>query len=106
LSGGVYTSIDVPGADLTVAFGINDAGQIVGFYGGSTGNHGFLLSGGVYTSIDVPGAVETYAAGINDAGQVVGRYFEGGGSVPLPPTVLLLGSGLLGLVGWRRFRKG
>lgn len=25
--------------------------------------------------------------------------------VPVPPTVLLLGSGLLGLVGWRRFRK-
>jgi hypothetical protein len=26
--------------------------------------------------------------------------------VPLPPTVLLFGSGLLGLVGWRRFRRG
>jgi hypothetical protein len=26
--------------------------------------------------------------------------------VPLPPTVLLLGSGLLGLVGWRRLKKG
>jgi hypothetical protein len=26
--------------------------------------------------------------------------------VPLPPSVLLLGSGLLGLAGWRRFRKG
>lgn len=25
--------------------------------------------------------------------------------VPLPPTVWLLGSGLLGLVGWRRFKK-
>ena len=25
--------------------------------------------------------------------------------VPLPPTALLLGSGLLGLAGWRRFRK-
>ena len=25
--------------------------------------------------------------------------------VPLPPTVWLFGSGLLGLVGWRRFRK-
>jgi len=26
-------------------------------------------------------------------------------AVPLPPTVLLLGSGLLGLAGWRRFKK-
>jgi hypothetical protein len=26
--------------------------------------------------------------------------------VPLPPTILLLGSGLLGLAGWRRLRKG
>jgi hypothetical protein len=26
--------------------------------------------------------------------------------VPIPPTALLLGSRLLGLVGWRRFRKG
>jgi hypothetical protein len=25
--------------------------------------------------------------------------------VPLPPSVFLLGSGLLGLLGWRRFRK-
>jgi hypothetical protein len=27
-------------------------------------------------------------------------------AVPLSPTVLLLGSGLLGLAGWRRLRKG
>jgi hypothetical protein len=26
-------------------------------------------------------------------------------TIPVPPTLLLLGSGLLGLVGWRRFRK-
>jgi hypothetical protein len=26
--------------------------------------------------------------------------------VPLPPSVLLMGSGLLGLAGWRRFRRG
>jgi hypothetical protein len=34
--------------------------------------------------------------------------FEGSASpssVPLPPTVFLLGSGLLGLAGWRRFGK-
>jgi hypothetical protein len=29
----------------------------------------------------------------------------GGSPVPLPSTVLLLGPGLLGLAGWRRFRK-
>jgi hypothetical protein len=27
-------------------------------------------------------------------------------AVPLPPTALLLGTGILGLVGWRRIRKG
>jgi hypothetical protein len=26
--------------------------------------------------------------------------------VPVPPSLLLLGSGLLGLAGWRRFKKG
>jgi hypothetical protein len=29
-----------------------------------------------------------------------------GSPVPMPPSALLLGSGLLGLVGWRRFKKG
>jgi hypothetical protein len=28
-----------------------------------------------------------------------------GAPVPVPPTILLFGSGLVGLVGWRRFRK-
>ena len=35
----------------------------------------------------------------------VDNFYVGLAAVPVPPTVLLLGSGLLGLVGWRRFRK-
>lgn len=35
----------------------------------------------------------------------VSEFQAYGSPVPVPPTVLLLGSGLLGLVGWRRIRK-
>ncbi len=70
-----YTTIDVPGAVLTEAFGINNGGQIVGaFYGHDFVTHGFLLSDGVFTQIDFPAATATYATGINDSGQIVGFY--------------------------------
>src|SRR4051812_25651077 len=78
-----FTQIDVPGAFLgtTVASGINDAGQIVGSFIDSTGQHGFLRDpDGNLTQIDVPSAVGpfgTQAFGINDAGQIVG-IFNGG----------------------------
>jgi hypothetical protein len=36
--------LDVPGAIGTVAFGINASGDIVGLFGDSTGNHGFLAT--------------------------------------------------------------
>jgi probable HAF family extracellular repeat protein len=38
-----YTTLDVPGSALTQANGINDAGQIVGYYEDASGReHGFL----------------------------------------------------------------
>ena len=43
-TGGSFTQIDVPGTSETFAFGINDAGQIVGFFDDSTGRHGFLAT--------------------------------------------------------------
>ncbi len=71
--------LDVPGAVVTVAHGINAAGQVVGTYSDSAyGAHGFLWGGagaGAVTRLDAPGAVgATVARGITDAGQVVGFY--------------------------------
>jgi uncharacterized membrane protein len=65
----------------TVAFGINDPGQVVGDYVDTkTVRHGFLLSQGVYTTLDFPGASLTVAEGINNAGVIVGVYLDAVGN--------------------------
>ncbi|HLJ92101.1 MAG TPA: hypothetical protein VKU02_02805, partial [Gemmataceae bacterium] len=80
----IFTTIDVPGSVQTVASGINDAGQVVGYYneagGGRGSQHGFLLSNGLYTTLDVPGAVVTQAMGLNNVGQIVGSYGDAAGT--------------------------
>jgi hypothetical protein len=65
-----------------------------------------------FTVLDVPGDTKTIAYGINDADVIVGAFLDNSEghaflatdppAVPLPSTLLLLGSGLLGLAGWRR----
>jgi probable HAF family extracellular repeat protein len=79
----INTMINVPGDDAvlgTVAFGINDLGQIVGDYVDGTPphkRHGFLLSQGTYTTLDPPGSSLTVAEGTNNGGVIVGVYFDG-----------------------------
>ena len=100
-SGGSYTRISVPGRlTITDAQGINNAGQIVGYYGDDSGLHGFLLSGGSYTRIDVPGSFRTFAYGINNAGQIVGTYQVGGDTGP--ELGFLLSGGAFSTIGFRR----
>lgn len=70
----VYQPVDVPGATLTNAQGINPRGDIVGFYVASGVTHGFLLRDGVVTTIDYPGAAYSDARGINASGDIVGTY--------------------------------
>lgn len=72
-----YRSVDFPKVPLQAAFGVNDAGQIVGEYFDSSGiTHGWELSGGKFSTIDVPfaGATATGANGINDSGEIAGGW--------------------------------
>jgi probable HAF family extracellular repeat protein len=75
--GGNFTPLNINGAPQ----GINDSGNIVGFYGDSSGRHGFLYNGGNLTTIDAPGSSWpvyggnfTEAYGINNSGQIVGMF--------------------------------
>jgi hypothetical protein len=71
-----YSTIDYPSATtaLTIAWGINAGGDVVGEYFDAGGRHGFLLRNGAFTPIDFPGALGTSARGINSAGNIVGVY--------------------------------
>lgn len=71
-----FTTIDFPGATGTLAYDINNRGEIVGRYISADGiQHGYLRSPkGSFTSIDVPGADLTAALGINSHGDIVGPY--------------------------------
>ena len=70
------TLIDVPGANITNANGINAQGEIVGTH--SLVHSFFRDTRGRFTSIDVPGATFTNANGINARGEIVGGYGANG----------------------------
>jgi|SRR5579871_3178252 len=74
--------IKLPGITTTAVAGrgMNDAGDIVGWYEDSAGvQHGFLLSGGVATTIDDPGGT-TNLEGINNNGEISGLYTDSSGN--------------------------
>jgi hypothetical protein len=82
---GRYVQIDYPGALGTGCNGINDEGQIVGWYlDADLNTNGFLLDmAGAqlletfddhFHTLNVPGALSTVALGLNNEGQIVGHY--------------------------------
>ena len=71
----VFSTLDVPGATLTNAQGINHQGDVVGTFNDAAGQqHGFLRSGAQYRLVDAPDARATFPRGLNDAGDIVGTY--------------------------------
>jgi len=75
LSKGQFTTFLVPSGIGTMASGINDRGDIVGFFN----IDGFLRSDGIFTTIRVPGSTSSRANGINDKGQIVGEFGDADG---------------------------
>jgi probable HAF family extracellular repeat protein len=77
-TGGVFTTIDVPGANsgTTEVLDINDSGEFVGGYEDSGNvNRGFSTTDGIsFVTLSYPGATSTLAAGVNGAGTIVGQW--------------------------------
>jgi uncharacterized membrane protein len=78
-----FNTFLVPGSSSTRAFGVNNAGKIVGSYFTVLSNvwHGFVTVRGKPITIDYPGAVQTFPSGINNRDQIVGSYVPQSGSV-------------------------
>jgi len=76
---GVYTQIDMSDPDdpwpWSAAYGINDHGDIVGWYGDgdSFQFHGYLLRNGEVTTFDLPGYSNVSASKINNRDEVIVR---------------------------------
>jgi uncharacterized membrane protein len=85
---GRFTSLDVPGAQITLAYDLNDHTQVVGQYVDADADpdpqgrvpagtvHGFMWHRGEFTTVDVPGAAITQPLGVNTNGDIVGAYIE------------------------------
>src|SRR5437016_2600722 len=81
-----FAPINVPGATSTEARGINNNGEIVGFYTiaacteqynlqvPTCPTHGFKLVNGAYIQLMVPPSFRTAIMGVNDYGDLVGFY--------------------------------
>ena len=69
-----FGMVDFPGQMETIAYGVNDKGEIVGAYGPELAGGGFLLKGTKFTEVNYPGSTYTEPNGMNDSGVIVGQY--------------------------------
>jgi hypothetical protein len=80
-------NFDMPGSNMTNAWDMNNAGDVVGVWG-KPGDHNPIVIDGIpfhgflrdrqgnFISIDYPGSIDTHAFGINERGDIVGSYVD------------------------------
>jgi hypothetical protein len=77
-----YTNVVLPSSDnatSVTATGINNAGEVIGFFLSGSVTEGFLDNGGTFTNFEAAGSTNTMFLGINNEGQIVGVYQDGNG---------------------------
>ncbi len=86
-------TLDTFGGDFSLAYDLNDSGQVVGVAFTSDGTAKAFISasnGGALTAIDPPGTFTSLTAtSINNAGQVIGTLFQ----INVPPTAFVTDPG-------------
>jgi uncharacterized membrane protein len=79
---GKLTTFDVPGALTTLAWRVNNRGQVVGIYSDVDRQvplrflRAYIYEDGRFTKIDAPGVSNTALNDINDRGQATGQAFD------------------------------
>jgi len=78
-----FATFQNPGATVTLVFGLNNHGGVVGADNHTLGGHAFLVQSGTYIPLDPSGVLGThlsFARGMNNRGDIVGGYFGDDGN--------------------------
>ena len=79
---GVFFTYNVPDSLTFGFYGLNNAGQAVGFYQDANEiSHGVIVQDGELAQFDFPGAAETEIFGISESGLLIGDIFDAAGVI-------------------------
>jgi hypothetical protein len=78
---GVFTAVKPPGSSNVTVAGINDNGDICGFYGPPSATIGFIRKGKSFSTFSFPNSQLTMALGINIHDEIVGTYTDSAGKM-------------------------
>ena len=79
---GLLSTYTIPDSLTFGFYGLNNAGQAVGFYQDENEvSHGVIVQEGELTQFDFPGAAETEIFGVSESGLLIGDIFDANGVI-------------------------